>query len=134
MDIQRSAVGWLMLGFLILYLVRSTVPVFIGSLFMMSGYLSGMATFGARIRDLTPEGKAGMMQGARIFSQVFVPGIVGPWIGKTVLANAEQIQNSDGTFSFVPNANIFLAALIAAGILMLLLPKIIGKDTKARIS
>ena len=119
---------WLMLGFLILYLVRTTIPVFMGSLFMMSGYLSGMAIFGARIRDLTPEGKAGMMQGARIFSQVFVPGIVGPWIGKTVLANAEQIQNSDGTFSFVPNANIFLAALVTAGILLLCMPKIIGKD------
>jgi hypothetical protein len=48
---------------------------------------------------------------------VLVPGIVGPWVGKTVLANAETILNNDGTESFVPNANIFLAALVAAVVL-----------------
>ena len=72
-----------------------------------------MAMFGARIRDLTPEGYAGRLQGVRIFSQVLVPGIVGPYIGKTILANAEMIVNNDGTQSFVPNANIFLGALVA---------------------
>ena len=73
-----------------------------------------MAVFGAKIRDLTPAGKAGMFQGVRIFSQVLVPGIIGPFIGKTVLANADTVLNSDGTTSFVPNGNIFLSALIAA--------------------
>jgi hypothetical protein len=77
---------------------------------MMSGYLCGMAVFGAAIRDNTPEGKAGCLQGVRIFSQVLIPGIVGPAIGKTVLRNAEQILNGDGTYSFVPNENIFFAA------------------------
>jgi hypothetical protein len=84
---------------------------------MMCGYLAGMAMFGAKIRELTPAGKAGMFQGVRIFSQVLVPGIVGPWIGKTVLANAETVLNNDGTESFVPSADIFLAALAAAGVL-----------------
>lgn len=111
----------LILGYILLFLFRSTVPVFIGSLFMMCGYLSGMAVFGAKIRDLTPSGKAGMLQGARIFSQVFVPGIVGPFLGKTVLSNAEQILNNDGTYSFIPNANIFLGALVPAAIVLLFL-------------
>ena len=78
-----------------------------------------MAVFGARIRDYTPQGKAGRLQGVRIFSQVLIPGIVGPFIGKKVLENAEMILNNDGTYSFVPNENIFLAALIA---LVLVLP------------
>lgn len=112
------AIAMLVLGYILLYLTRSTVPVFIGSLFMMSGYLSGMAVFGAMIRDNTPVGKSGRMQGVRIFSQVFVPGIVGPYIGKAVLASADVITNSDGTSSFVPNANIFLAALVAAAIVL----------------
>ena len=99
-------------GFAILYLCRNTVLVFIGSLLMMCGYLSGMAVFGAKIRDFTPDGYAGRLQGVRIFSQVLVPGVVGPFIGKTILANAELITNNDGTTSFVPNANIFLGALI----------------------
>ncbi len=111
----------LMVGYVLLFLFRSTVPVFIGSLFMMCGYLCGMAVFGAKIRDLTPAGKAGMLQGVRIFSQVLVPGVIGPYIGKAVLANAQQILNNDGTYSFVPNENIFLAALVPAVIVLVLL-------------
>ena len=87
--------------------------VFIGSLLMMCGYLSGMAVFGAKIRDNTPIGKAGRFQGVRIVSQVLVPSIIGPKIAEWVLQNAEKIVNSDGTTSFIPSANIFLAALIA---------------------
>ena len=111
------SIGWLALGYVVLFIFRSTVPVFIGSLFMMCGYLSGMAVFGARIRDLTPVGCAGKFQGVRIFSQVLVPGVVGPFIGKTVLANAEKIVNNDGTTSFVPSADIFLWALIVLAVL-----------------
>ena len=118
---------WLMLGYMILFIFRATVPVFIGSLLMMCGYLSGMAVFGAKIRDLTPVGKAGMLQGVRIFSQVLIPGIVGPYIGKAVLANAEQILNNDGTYSFVPNANIFLAALVPAALVLALIAAFSGK-------
>ena len=112
---------WLSVGYIVLFLFRQTLPVFIGSLFMMCGYLAGMAVFGAKIRDLTPEDKAGRLQGVRIFSQVLVPGVVGPFIGKTILANAEKIVNNDGTESFVPNANIFLGALIPIIILSVVL-------------
>ena len=48
------------------------------------------------------------------FSQVLIPGIIGPGIGAKVLANEEQILNDDGTYSFVPNENIFLAAFVVA--------------------
>lgn len=113
----RISLLWLMIGYILLFIFRATLPVFVGSLLMMCGYLAGMAVFGARIRDLTPIGKAGMFQGVRIFSQVLVPGVIGPFIGKTVLANADTIINSDGTESFVPNANIFLAALVPIVIL-----------------
>ncbi len=104
----------LCLGYILLASFEEKLPVFIGSLFMMCGFLSGMAVFGAKIRDLTPLGEAGRFQGIRIFSQVLVPGLVGPYIGKTVLANAEVIVNSDGTESFIPNQGIFVAALIVA--------------------
>ena len=104
----------LIVGYAILFFTRTMIPVFVGSFLMMSGYLSGMAVFGALIRDNTPRGKAGCLQGIRIFSQVLVPGIVGPFIGSAVLKNAESIVNSDGTTSFLPNANIFLAAAIVA--------------------
>ena len=111
------AMASLNLGYLVLFFTRSTVPVFIGSLLMLSGYLSGMAVFGAYVRDFTPAGKSGQFQGLRIFSQVLIPGVIGPAIGAAVLSGAEQIVNSDGTTSFVPNANIFAAAL-AVGVVV----------------
>ena len=106
-------VALLMGGYVFLYFCRSTALVFVGSLLMMTGNLSGGAMFGAMIRDNTPANKTGMFQGLRIFSQVLVPGIVGPAIGAAVLKNAETIVNDDGTSSFIPNANIYLAAFVA---------------------
>ena len=122
----------LIVGYAMLFLTRTTVPVFIGSFLMMSGYLSGMAVFGALIRDNMPIGKAGCLQGVRIFSQVLVPGIVGPLIGNFVLRNAEIRINDDGTEQFIPNANIFLAAAIAA-IPVFLVFFVIKKNKKKNI-
>ena len=116
------ALGLLMAGYVVLFFFRHTALVFIGSLLMMCGYLSGMAVFGAVIRDRTPENRSGMFQGLRIVGQVLIPGIIGPVIGSWVLRNAETVVNDDGTASFVPNVNIFLSALAVAALLSALLP------------
>ena len=110
------AIGILAVGYIILILTKSTLPVFIGSLFMMTGYLSGMAVFGAVIRERIPTGKAGAFQGVRIVGQVLIPGLVGPVIGAWVLRNAKTMLGTDGTTSFIPNANIFIAALAVAAL------------------
>ena len=106
-------ISLLMGGYAILYFSTHIIPVFLGSLIMMCGYLGTGAVLGAMVRDRTPEGKAGMFQGQRIINQVLIPGIIGPAIGAAVLKNAETILNNDGTTSFIPNKNIFLAAFIA---------------------
>ena len=62
-----------------------------------------------------------MFQGLRIVGQVLIPGIIGPAIGAAVLKNAQTVVNDDGTTSFVPNANIFLAAFLAAVALIIVL-------------
>ena len=120
----------LMLGFVLLYLVPSRIPaeglamripVFIGSLLMMSGYLSGMAVFGAQLRNYTPEHMAGRFQGLRILSQVLIPGIIGPQIGAWVLRDAPTVANNDGTVSFLPSADIFLASLIVLAVVVVAL-------------
>ena len=103
----------LVLGYVLLYVFRNTALVFFGSLLMMCGYLCGMAVFGARIRDCTPLGMAGRFQGLRIIGQVLIPGVIGPEIGKLVLKGAETVLNDDGTYSFIPNASIFLWAGVA---------------------
>ncbi len=104
----------LLTGFAVLYFCKRTVPVFMGSLLMMCGYLAGMAVYGALIRDYTPANRAGQFQGLRIVGQVLIPGIIGPYIGAAVLKNADKIIGDDGRESFIPNENIFLAALVAA--------------------
>ena len=106
----------LMAGYILLYFVRNTALVFIASLIMMCGYIGTGAVIGALIRDCTPQNKAGMFQGLRIVGQVLIPGIIGPAIGAWVLRNADTVVNSDGTTSFIPNENIFLAALIAIAV------------------
>ncbi len=120
----------LIAGYFILFISKNTLPVFIGSVLMMSGYLSGMAVFGAKIRDHTPEEKAGLFQGIRICGQVLIPGIAGPAIGAWVLRNAQTIINSDGTESFLPNSNIFIAALGVAVVLLALLQVIFNQTEK----
>ena len=121
-------------GYILLFFFVDKLMVFVGSLLMMCGFLSSMAVFGAKVRDLTPVGQAGRFQGVRIFSQVLIPGIVGPYIGKLVLANADVIENSDGTTSFVPNENIFLASLIVAIITIIVTIFVMTLTKKPRIN
>ena len=124
----------LMLGYVILYFTRSTVPVFLGSLCMMTGYMTGMAVFGAMIRDYIPKKKAGQFQGIRIIGQVLIPGLIGPTIGAYVLRDAKQIVNSDGTTSFLPNEGIWVASFVVGVVLCMaltLLFQLLKKRTPA---
>ena len=109
-------------GYILLYFVRHTALVFVASLIMMCGFIGTGAVIGALIRDCTPKNKAGMFQGLRIVGQVLIPGVVGPAIGAWVLRNADTVTNTDGTVSFIPNENIFLAALIALLTVLIVLP------------
>ena len=109
-------------GYILLYFVRHTALVFVASLIMMCGFIGTGAVIGALIRDCTPKNKAGMFQGLRIVGQVLIPGVVGPAIGAWVLRNADTVTNTDGTVSFIPNENIFLAALIALLTVLIILP------------
>ena len=120
----------LMAGYVVLYLTRSTVPVFLGSLLMMCGFLGTGAMLGAKVRTHTPANRSGMFQGLRICAQVLIPGVIGPAIGARVLRNADTVLNNDGTTSFIPNANIFLAALIALVLAWAVLVPLFRRDNK----
>ena len=120
----------LMIGYVALYFSRATVPVFLGSLVMMCGFLGTGAMLGAKVRTHTPENKSGMFQGLRICAQVLIPGVIGPAVGARVLKNAATIVNNAGTTSFIPNANIFLAALIALVLAWIVLIPLLRRDKK----
>ncbi len=123
------AVVLLMAGYILLFFFKSTVPVFIGTLLMLCGYLAGSAIFGAMLRDQTPKNRSGMFQGQRIIGQVLLPGIIGPSIGSALLAGAQQTMGDDGVLQFIPNERIFLGALVAAAVMALsLLPLLKKKE------
>jgi len=122
----------LMVGYVILYFARDTVPVFLGSLIMMCGFLGTGAMLGALVRQYTPQNKSGMFQGLRIVAQVLIPGVIGPAVGAAVLHNAATVTNSDGTVSFIPDERIFLAAFLAGVATLAVLfvvSRILKKDT-----
>ncbi|MBO5286642.1 MAG: MFS transporter [Clostridia bacterium] len=125
------SVGLLILGYIVLFAFTNTALVFIGSLLMMCGYLSGMAVFGAVIRDNIPENKSGMFQGLRIVAQVLIPGVIGPFIGAGALSGAEKAI-INGQTTFIPNRSIFMASLIVAVVLVALifLAIFLGKRAK----
>ena len=120
----------LMAGYVGLYFFRTTAPVFVASLTMMCGFLGTGAMLGAKVRTHTPENKSGMFQGLRIVAQVLIPGVIGPAIGAKVLENADKVLNDDGTASFIPNANIFLVALIALLFVWIVLIPLYQKEKK----
>jgi MFS family permease len=123
------SLGLLALGYIFLIAFTSSALVFIGSLAMMCGYLSGMAVFGAKIRDKIPENKSGMFQGLRIIGQVLIPGIIGPAIGNMVLNGAEK-KLINGQETFIPNIKIFIAALVVLAFAILTVLLIIFLKSK----
>ena len=102
-------------GCVVLGVFSHPVPVFIGSLLMLSGYLGGAACFAAEVRNNTPLNHVGLYQGLRIFMVVLVPMLIGPWIGSTISAGSGSVVGfgvvGDG---FSPSSLIFLGGAVVA--------------------
>lgn len=113
----------LMIGYVMMILFTNTPCVFIGTLFIMIGYMFTLSVFGAEVRSRTPENKAGQFQGIRMICQVLIPGVIGPYIGSFLLNNAKTITNSDGTVSFIPNRMIFVGAAVVGLVLLYVLKR-----------
>lgn len=105
------------------YFTNNIVLIFFGSLLMMMGYLSSSAIFNAKMRDLTPEDKVGSYQGIRMFSQVLIPMLIGPWIGASAISgdfsyDVENVLVPDG-YTYKVNSGIFLGASIVIAICLI---------------
>lgn len=102
-------------GCVVLTLFVNAPAVFIGSMFMLSGYLGSVACFAAAIRNNTPLDRVGLFQGVRIFMVVLVPMLIGPWIGSTISASSGSMMGfgvvGDG---FTPSSLIFLGGAIVS--------------------
>lgn len=102
-------------GCMVLTIMVHPVGVFVGSMFMLAGYLGSVACFGAAIRSNTPVDRVGLYQGIRIFMVVLVPMLIGPWIGSAISASSGSMMGfgvvGDG---FTPSSLIFAGGALVS--------------------
>ena len=94
---------------------------------MITGYILVSALSGSTVRDYTPEGSVGKLQGVRMVFSVLIPMLVGPQIGNAITA-ARGIRLADinspdvMTTEYIPAPEIFLVAAIVALLIFAVLP------------
>ena len=101
----------LTLGFFMLSTSTSIYVILVSILPVVIGNALVNILFGATVKDLIPEGKAGLFQGIRMIFAVMLPMVIGPVIGdKACQSAAQTIMNEVGAEVIVPSKNMFLWA------------------------
>ena len=136
----------LSIGLLVMYIASRVVDVEnklammvvfgIGGFIMICGNIFSSALNGSILRDHTPEGAAGKMQGIRMFASVLIPMIVGPAIGNAI-NKAQGIELPDPgidavTTKYIPAPEIFLAGSIVAILALAVIPLIAKAEKKTK--
>lgn len=127
------AAGLLAAGLFLMYLCRfggKTVLLLTfggAGLLMITGYIFVSALCGALVRDYTPVGDAGKLQGIRMIFSVLIPMLMGPMIGNAINKAANiplpDLDSADVmTTEYIPAPGIFLAAAVAALLVLVLVP------------
>ncbi len=102
---------------------------------MISGNIFISALSGAMVRDATPVGEVGKLQGIRMVASVLIPMIAGPLLGNAINA-ARNIPLPDSgsadimTTAYIPAPEIFLAAGIALLLIYIPLAVMAKKEQK----
>lgn len=127
------AAGVMAVGLFAMYLSRGVgktanlILFGLAGLVMIVGYIFTSALTGAVVRDNTPEGEVGKLQGVRMIFSVLIPMIVGPLIGNAI-NKARNIPLPEGsgadvmTTSYIPAPEIFLAGAIVALLMFAVIP------------
>ena len=92
----KPAAGMLAVGFAVLYFSKTAVPVFTGFFLMMSGYLTTMAVFGAKLRDAAGDQKVGKIFRVPVSCLVLLLGVLGPAFSAWVLYSAGTMPDARG--------------------------------------
>ncbi|WP_262406165.1 MFS transporter [Protaetiibacter sp. SSC-01] len=104
------ATGLFAIGLVGMFFARDMVPVIVAASVALGGMMLGIASISATVRDQTPEGEAGIVQGLRMVMAIMVPMIAGPFIGAWVISGAGQTYVDLGVVKPVPGPEIFLGA------------------------
>lgn len=118
------------LGMVLMFFSRSFVITTISGTVMMAGYLLSVSVLSAMIRDYTPEGREGGIQGVRMIFQVMIPMVVGPMLGAFAIKNSGLTYTELGVVKSVPTPLIFLIAA-AVTILSVIPLFFLNKEEKA---
>lgn len=134
------AAGIFSVGLLAMYLssmITDKLPLLllfeISGFIMITGYIFVSALSGSIVRDHTPEGSVGKLQGVRMVASVLIPMIVGPAIGNGINKLSGNLIENPGadamTTMYIPAKEIFLVGAILALVLFAIVP-ILAKNTK----
>lgn len=134
------AAGIFSLGLLAMYLssmITEKLPLLllfgISGFIMITGYIFVSALSGSIVRDHTPEGSVGKLQGVRMVASVLIPMIVGPAIGNGINKLSGNLIENPGadamTTMYIPAKEIFLVGAILALVLFAIVP-VLAKNTK----
>ena len=126
------AAGVMALGLFGMYFVQgldhvATLILFgITGFVMITGYIFVTSLCGSMVRDRTPEGAVGKLQGVRMVFSVLIPMIVGPMIGNYINKTRGILMEDPGanamTTSYIPAPEIFLVGAIVTVLLYLIIP------------
>ncbi len=94
---------------------------------MICGYIFISALCGSTLRDYTPRGEVGKLQGVRMIFSVLIPMIVGPMIGNGINAVRNiPLPNPDSadsmTTEYIPAPEIFLVGALFALLIFAVVP------------
>ncbi len=105
---------------------------------MITGYIFVSALCGSIVRDYTPAGAVGKLQGIRMVFSVLIPMLVGPMIGNAINKARNiplpDLDSADAmTTQYIPAPEIFLAGAICTLLIFAFIPvlKKISKNKEA---
>ena len=128
-------------GLLIMYLtsmitekIALLVLFGIGGFVMITGNIFISALSGSLVRDYTPKGAVGKLQGVRMVFSVLIPMIVGPAVGNAVnkIRNVKlpDMNSADAmTTEYIPAPEIFLVGAAISLLLFAIIP-VLSKKKK----
>ncbi len=99
-------------GLVMMAAARSFIFTIIAGTVMMSGYLLSTSIFSSMVRDYTPQGNEGEIQGIRMIFQVMLPMIIGPYIGALAIKGSNLTYMELGVEKTVPTPLIFILAAV----------------------
>ena len=126
------AAGIMALGLFGMYLApagNKTAALIVFGIFgfvMICGYIFVSALCGSTVRDYTPEGAVGKLQGVRMVFSVLIPMLAGPAIGNAI-NRAQGLRLEDAgadimTTEYIPAPEIFLVGAIATLLIFAVIP------------